>query len=69
MNVFSVEVSAQLTSKLTLKERDINVIWGANDEALLKAEVLDALIANGVEDSVTIDVSSPNSPVVRYSDY
>ena len=45
------------------------MIWGANDEALLKAEVLDALIANGVEDSVTIDVSSPNSPVVRYSDY
>ncbi|MGA1627752.1 MAG: hypothetical protein ACO330_02850, partial [Aquiluna sp.] len=64
-----VEVSEQLTSKLTLKERDITVIWGANDEALLKAEVLDALMANGVEDSVTIDVSSPNSPVVRYSDY
>jgi cell division protein FtsQ len=68
-DVFSVEVSEQLTSKLTLKERDITVIWGANDEALLKAEVLDALIANGVEDQVTIDVSSPNSPVVRYSDY
>ena len=46
-DVFSVEVSEQLTSKLTLKERDITVIWGANDEALLKAEVLDALIANG----------------------
>ncbi len=67
--VFSVEVSEQLTSKLTLKERDITVIWGDNDEALLKAEVLDSLIATGVEESVTIDVSSPNSPVVRYSDY
>jgi len=67
--VFSVEVSEQLTSKLTLKERDISVIWGDNEDALLKAEVLDSLIATGVEDSVTIDVSSPNSPVVRYSDY
>ena len=67
--IFSVEVSEQLTSKLTLKERGITVIWGDNDEALLKAEVLDSLIATGVEDSVTIDVSSPNSPVVRYSDY
>ena len=67
--VFSVEVSEQLTSKLTLKERDITVIWGANDEALLKAEVLESLLATGLEDSVTIDVSSPNSPVVRYSDY
>lgn len=68
-SVFSVEVSEQLTSKLTLKERDITVIWGDNQDALLKAEVLDSLIATGVEDSVTIDVSSPNSPVVRYSDY
>jgi len=67
--VFSVEVSEQLTSKLALKERDISVIWGDNEDALLKAEVLDSLIATGVEDSVTIDVSSPNSPVVRYSDY
>jgi cell division protein FtsQ len=67
--VFSIEVSEQLTSKLTLKERDISVIWGDNEDALLKAEVLDSLIATGVEDSVTIDVSSPNSPVVRYSDY
>lgn len=67
--VFSVEVSEQLTSKLTLKERDITVIWGDNQDALLKAEVLDSLMATGVEDSVTIDVSSPNSPVVRYSDY
>ena len=66
--VFSVEVSQQLTSKLVLRTQNISVIWGSNEESLLKAEVLDSLIATGLEDGVTIDVSSPTSPVVRFPD-
>jgi cell division protein FtsQ len=67
--VFSVEVSPQLTTKLTLKDGNWSVIWGSNEDSLLKAEVLDSLIATGLEEGVEIDVSSPNSPVVRYPDF
>lgn len=67
--IFSVEVSSQLTSKLTLKEGNWSVIWGSNEQSLLKSEVLASLIATGLDEGVEIDVSSPNSPVVRYTDY
>lgn len=64
--VFSISVSQSLTSKLTLRAQSLEVIWGSNDDALLKAEVLNSLIATGLDDNVTVDVSSPTSPVVRY---
>ena len=67
--VFSIEVSEQLTTRLVMKKSDIKVIWGNTDQALLKAEVLNSLIATGLEDAVTVDVSSPNAPVVTHPNY
>lgn len=66
--VFSISVSEALTSRLVLRQQSLQVIWGSNEDPLLKAEVLQSLIATGLDDSVTIDVSSPTSPVVRYPD-
>ena len=64
--VFSLEVSESLTAKLVLRDSNLTVFWGSTDEGLLKSEVLDSLIATGVKNALTIDVSSPNSPVVQY---
>lgn len=66
LNVFSLEVSSQLTSVLRLRKSNISVIWGDNQQPLLKAEVLNSLIATGQKDGVRIDVSSPSSPVVSH---
>lgn len=67
--VFSIEVTPQLTSKLVLRESNTVVLWGDSKDSILKAEVLDSLIATGVEKGVLIDVSSPNAPVVTYPDF
>lgn len=67
--VFSIEVSSQLTSKLVLRDSNTAVLWGDATDSILKAKVLDSLIATGVEDGVLIDVSSPNAPVVTYPDF
>lgn len=67
--VFSIEVSEQLTSQLTLKKSNITVIWGDNKQALFKNEVLQSLLKTGLKDSVVVDVSSPNAPVVTYPNY
>lgn len=67
--VFSLEVSDQLTSQLTLKTSNITVIWGDNKQALFKDEVLQSLLKTGLENSVVVDVSSPNAPVVTYPNY
>ena len=67
--VFSIEVTPQLTSKLVLRESNTVVLWGDSKDSILKAEVLDSLIATGVEPGVLIDVSSPNAPVVTYPDF
>jgi cell division protein FtsQ len=67
--VFSIEVSEQLTVQFTLKESNISVIWGDTNESLLKDEVLQSLLATGLEDSVVVDVSSPNAPVVTYPNF
>lgn len=64
--VFSLEVSEAYTVRMELREQNLKVVWGGTDQPLLKAEVLDSLIATGLEDGVIIDVSSPTSPVVRY---
>lgn len=68
-DIFSIQVSKALTTTMVLRDSDIQVIWGGTDQALLKAEVLDSLIETGQKDGVTIDVSSPNSPVVTYPNY
>ena len=67
--VFSIQVTEQLTTTLVMKKTNIKVIWGNTDQALLKAEVFDSLSATGLDDSVTVDVSSPNAPVVTHPNY
>lgn len=67
--VFSIQVSEQLTTDLILKKSDIRVIWGNTKQGILKAEVLNSLIKTGLDQSVTVDVSSPNAPVVTYPNY
>lgn len=67
--IFSIELSSKLTATMRLRERDIRVIWGDDSQAGLKAEVLQSLLANKQKSGVTIDVSSPNSPVVTHPDY
>ena len=67
--IFSIEVTPQLTSRLVLRESNTQVLWGDASESILKSEVLDSLLATGVEDGVLIDVSSPNAPVVTYPDF
>jgi len=64
--VFSLEVSESLTSKLVLRDGNLTVLWGSTEDGLLKSEVLDSLLATGVKNALTVDVSSPNSPVVQY---
>jgi cell division protein FtsQ len=67
--IFSIEVTPQLTSKLIIRESNTVVLWGDASESILKAKVLDSLVSTGVEDGVLIDVSSPNAPVVTYPDF
>lgn len=66
LEIESLEVTQQLTSTFELRRGGIKVIWGDNRDSLLKAEVLESLIATGQKVGVTIDVSSPNSPVVSH---
>jgi cell division protein FtsQ len=67
--IFSIEVTPQLTSRLVLREGNTVVLWGDANDSLLKAKVLESLILTGVEAGVLIDVSSPNAPVVTYPDF
>ncbi|NBU22495.1 MAG: FtsQ-type POTRA domain-containing protein [Actinobacteria bacterium] len=67
--VYSIEVSEQLTTKLVLKKSNITVIWGDTKQSLLKNEVLMTLLKTGLKESVVVDVSSPNAPVVTYPNY
>ena len=67
--VYSIEVSEQLTTKFVLKKSNITVIWGDTKQALLKNEVLMTLLKTGLRESVVVDVSSPNAPVVTYPNY
>jgi cell division protein FtsQ len=67
--VFAIEVSARKTAEFRLRKDNLRVIWGGPDQALLKAEVLESLLATQERTDVTIDVSSPNTPVVTFSDF
>lgn len=66
LKISSVRVSEQLTSNFTLRQAGVAVIWGDNSQPLLKAEVLDSLLATGQKPGVRIDVSSPNAPIVSH---
>lgn len=64
--ISAISVSDQLTSQFVLKKSGIRVFWGANNDALLKAEVLDSLLKTSGDKVKRIDVSSPNAPVVGF---
>lgn len=64
--VFSIQVSEALITTFTLRDSNIKVIWGGLNDALLKAEVMDSLLATKLKPGVQIDVTSPNAPVVTY---
>jgi cell division protein FtsQ len=50
--------------------RDQRIIWGDSSDSVLKSKVLQALMANHRKtQSVTLDVSSPNAPVVRFDNF
>jgi len=66
LKISFVRVSEQLTSNFTLRQGGVGVIWGDNSQPLLKAEVLNSLLATGQKPGVRIDVSSPNAPVVSH---
>lgn len=66
LKISSVRVSEQLTGNFTLRQGGVGVIWGDNSQPLLKAEVLNSLLATGQKTGVRIDVSSPNAPVVSH---
>ncbi len=65
-SVASISVSDQLTSQFQLRKSGVRVFWGSNGDSLLKAEVLDSLLATSGEKVRRIDVSSPNAPVVGF---
>lgn len=61
-----ISVSDQLTSQFELRKSGVRVLWGSNADSLLKAEVLDSLLATSGQKVQRIDVSSPNAPVVGF---
>jgi cell division protein FtsQ len=65
-SVASISVSDQLTAQFQLRKSGVRVFWGSNSDSLLKAEVLDSLLATSGEKVRRIDVSSPNAPVVGF---
>jgi cell division protein FtsQ len=67
--IFAIEVSSRQTTEFRLRGDNLRVIWGGPDNALLKAEVLDSLLASQDRTDITIDVSSPETPVITYSDF
>jgi cell division protein FtsQ len=67
--IFAIEVSGRQTTEFRLRGDNLRVIWGGPDNALLKAEVLESLLASQDRTDITIDVSSPETPVISFSDF
>jgi cell division protein FtsQ len=67
--IFAIEVSSRQTTEFRLRGDNLRVIWGGPDNALLKAEVLESLLATQERTDITIDVSSPATPVITFSDF
>lgn len=72
MKLFPRVASIQATSKddVRLRLRGVanqQILWGDASQSLLKSKVLAALMANTRKSArVTYDVSSPDTPTVRY---
>lgn len=68
-DIFAIEVSSRQTAEFRLRGDNLRVIWGGPEDALLKAEVLESLVASQERTDITIDVSSPATPVITFSDF
>jgi cell division protein FtsQ len=67
--VDSVSASTLDDVRFTMRGIEHEVIWGSSERASEKAKVLQAsLIAAGVGDAKVIDVTTPDSVVIREKD-
>jgi len=55
-----------IAMQIALDEREIRVLWGANEKIALKIEVINALVALEENKNIRrIDVSAPHAPIVK----
>lgn len=69
--IYSIEATTKDNVQMTIRGvSNRRIIWGDAANSLLKSKVLAALMANTRHSAtVTFDVSSPNTPTVRYGNY
>jgi cell division protein FtsQ len=70
-NILSIEATTKDNVLLTIRgAANRRIIWGDASQSLLKSKVLAALMKHTKHSAtVTFDVSSPNTPTVRYGNY
>jgi cell division protein FtsQ len=70
-NIYSIEATTKDNVLLTIRgASNRRIIWGDSSDSLLKSKVLAALMKHTKHSAtVTFDVSSPNTPTVRYGNY
>ena len=70
-NIYSIEATTKDNVLLTIRGvSNRRIIWGDSSDSLLKSKVLAALMKHTKHSAtVTFDVSSPNTPTVRYGNY
>jgi cell division protein FtsQ len=69
--IYSIEATTKDNVLLSIRGvSNRRIIWGDSSQSALKSKVLSALMANTKHSAtVTFDVSSPNTPTVRYGNY
>jgi cell division septal protein FtsQ len=62
----SAHNDSNIAMQIALDEREIRVLWGANEKIALKIEVINALVALEENKNIRrIDVSAPHAPIVK----
>ena len=62
----SAHNDSNIAMQIALNEREIRVLWGANEKSALKIEVINALVALEENKNIRrIDVSAPHAPIVK----
>jgi len=62
----SAHNDSNIAMQIALDEREIRVLWGANEKSALKIEVINALVALEENKNIRrIDVSAPHAPIVK----
>jgi len=62
----SAHNDSNIAMQIALDEREIRVLWGANEKSALKIEVINALVALQENKNIRrIDVSAPHAPIVK----